>query len=48
MTPESLPNAPVGPVCGHVGQILAKAERLCRTIAHRDLGSTPLYLLAQS
>jgi hypothetical protein len=48
MTPESLLNAPVGHVGGHVGQILAKAERLCRIVAGRDLGSTPLYLLAQS
>jgi hypothetical protein len=48
MTPESLPDAPVGQLCGHVGQFLLKAECLCRTIAHRDLGETPLYLLAQS
>jgi hypothetical protein len=48
MTPESTPDAPVGVPGGHVGTILAKAERLCRTVAHRDLGETPLYLLAQS
>jgi hypothetical protein len=48
MTPESLPDAPVGHVGDHVGQILAKAERLCRSVAGRALGATPLYLLAQS
>lgn len=48
MTQESLPDAPVGVPGGHVGPILAKAQSLCRTIAHRDLGVTPLYLLAQS
>lgn len=48
MTQESLPNAPVDHVGGHVGLILAKAQSLCRTIAHRDLGVTPLYLLEQS
>jgi len=48
MTQESLPDAPVGVPGGPVGLILAKAQSLCRTIAHRDLGVTPLYLLAQS
>ena len=48
MTPETEQNATAGHTGAHVGQILTKAERLCRKVAGRDLGSTPLYLLAQS
>lgn len=48
MTPETEQNATAGHTGVHVDPILAKAQSLCRTIAYRDLGETPLYLLAQS
>jgi hypothetical protein len=48
MSQETQQNAPVGTPGAYVRQIIAKAERLCRTVASRELGQTPLYLLPQS
>lgn len=41
-------NAPVGHTLAHVRTLLREAEALCRAVAGRDLGTTPLYLVPQS
>ena len=41
-------NAPLAPVGGDVATLVTRAEALCRTVASRDLGETPLYILPQS
>jgi hypothetical protein len=44
----TLNDAPVGHTLAQVGDLLAEAERLCRAVAPRDLGETPLYVVPQS
>jgi hypothetical protein len=41
-------NATAGHPGDHGANPLAKAEALCRAVAGRDLGETPLYIVAQS
>ncbi len=41
-------NATVRHPVAHVATLLDRAEALCRAVAGRDLGETPLYIVAQS
>lgn len=41
-------NATAGHPLGHVGNLLARAEALCRAVAGRDLEGVPLYSVPQS